>query len=228
MKKSNVLQFKGFTKAFEDNILFENFDFEFKPGIYAFSGESGVGKTTLMRCIAGLDKEYTGGIFLNGKKITGTTPDIHMVHQHYFSYPWLNLEKNVLMVHKGHKVKITQSHIQEAIDILTRFGLGDHIKKIPSQISGGQDQRVSLCSAFVNPWSKVFLYDEPCSALDLDNTKILVELIKEHQEKYRTIEIIITHDHELLELLKPQIIEFTTEFRLHPKKVEEEKNESNS
>ena len=99
---------------------------------------------------------------------------------------------------------------------MTRFGLGEHIGKIPSQISGGQDQRVSLCSAFVNHWSKVVLYDEPSSALDLDNTQILAELIKEHQSSHQTIEIITTHDHNLLEELDPIIIDFTPEFRLRP------------
>ena len=222
--KENILMFKNFRKAFESNVLFEEFEYQFKPGIYAFEGESGVGKTTLMRCIAGLDTEYDGEIWLNGELLHGTTPMIHMEHQHYFSFPWLNCIDNVLMVHKGHKVKVTEQHRKEAIEILNRFGLGEHINKIPSQISGGQDQRLSLCSAFVNPWSKVFLYDEPSSALDLGNTKILSELIREHQEKYKTIEIIITHDDELMEFLSPTVIDFTPEFRLR-KKPEEMKGE---
>ena len=213
---NHILELRKFGIAFGSNVIFENLDYEFTSGIYAFSGTSGVGKTTLMRCIAGLENQYTGEIFLDGKLLKGTTPDIHMVHPHYTSYPWLNVVKNVLMVHKGHKVKVTHEHIAEAREVLTRFGLGEHLHKIPSQISGGQDQRLSLCSAFVNPWSKVFLYDEPSSALDASNTSILVELIKEHQAKYNTIEIVITHDSKLLEELKPQIIYFTPEFRLRP------------
>lgn len=224
-KDKYLLQFRNFGIAFDSNVIFENFEYEFKPGIYAFSGTSGVGKTTLMRCIAGLEKRYTGEILLNGKVLTGTTPDIHMVHQHYTSYPWLNVVKNVLMVYKGHKVKITKEHIDEAKEVLTRFGLGEHLNKIPSQISGGQDQRLSLCTAFVNPWSKVILYDEPSSALDSDNTKILVELIKEHQAKYQTIEIVITHDQNLLKNLNPIIIYFTPEFRLRSISERIESNE---
>lgn len=224
-KEENVLQFRDFRMAFGSNIIFQNFEYEFKPGIYAFSGTSGVGKTTLMRCIAGLEMRYTGEIILNGNVLTGTTPKIHMVHQHYTSYPWLNCLKNVLMVHKGHKIKVAKEHIDEAKAMLNRFGLGEHIHKLPSQISGGQDQRVSLCSAFVNPWSEVFLYDEPSSALDLENTKLLATLIKEHQEKLKTIEIIITHDQNLLKELEATVITFTPEFRLRPSTEKEDNNE---
>ena len=217
-ENKNILQLRDFGIAFGTNVIFENFDFAFTPGVYVFKGVSGVGKTTLMRCIAGLEKRYTGDIYLNGVKLSGTTPDIHMVHQHYTSFPWKNLVDNVLMVHKGHKVKITEEHIKQAKRMLIWFGLGDHMNKKPGQISGGQDQRLSLCSAFVNPWSKVFLYDEPSSALDYENTQILSDLIKKHQRVYHTIEIVITHDDELLRALNPTVIEFSEKFRLRPKK----------
>lgn len=217
-KDNNIIQFRNFGIAFETNVIFENFNFDITSGIYVFKGVSGVGKTTLMRCIAGLEKKYTGDIYLNGVKLCGTTPDIHMVHQHYTSFPWKNLVDNVLMVHRGHKVKITQEHIKQAKRMLTWFGLEDHMNKKPGQISGGQDQRLSLCSAFVNPWSKVFLYDEPSSALDYENTQILSNLIKRHQEIYGTIEIVITHDDELLKALNPTVIEFSEEFRVSSKK----------
>jgi len=217
-KNNNVIQFRNFGIAFGTNVIFENFDFDFTSGIYIFKGVSGVGKTTLMRCIAGLEKRYTGDIYLNGVRLCSTTPDIHMVHQHYTSFPWKNLVDNVLMVHKGHKVKITEEHIKQAKSMLKSFGLGDHMNKKPGQISGGQDQRLSLCSAFINPWSKVFLYDEPSSALDYENTQILSNLIETHQRIYNTIEIVISHDDELLKALNPKVIEFSEEFRLRPKK----------
>lgn len=218
----NELKFKDFRKAYGENVIFDHFNFMFSPGIYAFVGESGSGKSTLMRCIAGLEK-YNGQILLNDVELKGTTPDVHMVHQHYYSFDWLNLEKNVLMVCRGHKEKITDERKKEAREILKRFGLEDHISKIPCQISGGMDQRLSLCSVFINPWSKVILYDEPSSGLDSGNAQILSDLIKEHQAKYGTIEIVITHDEKLLTFLNPTVIEFTEEFRYG--KSEEEKTE---
>ena len=218
----NKIEFVEFRKAYDDSVLFDHLNYVILPGIYAFVGESGVGKSTLMRCIAGLEK-YDGQILLNGVPLKGTTPDVHMVHQHYYSFEWLNLVDNVLMVCVGHKEKITDKIKEEAIEVLKRFGLGDHLKKIPCQISGGMDQRLSLCSVFINRWSKVVLYDEPSSGLDSGNAEILSELIKEHQAKYGTIEIVITHDEKLLEFLNPVIIKFTEEFRFGGSKEKTEK-----
>ena len=206
---------------FDENVLFTHMDMDLEPGIYAFSGPSGCGKSTLMRCIAGLETRYTGEIFLCGFKQKGCSQEMHMVHQHYTSFPWLNVLENTMMVYKGHQIVPTAEDIEEAKQVLKKLGLEEHLDKLPSQISGGQDQRLSLASAFINRWSSVFLYDEPTSALDYDNDMIVVEMIKEHQKKYGTIEIIITHEEHVIEGLGAKILEFTPEFRLHPPKVEE-------
>lgn len=212
--KNNLLQVKNFNMAFGENILFTNFEYDFTPGIYVLSGPSGVGKSTLMRIIAGLEKRYTGDIVLNGEKLTTTSPLVHMMHQHYTSFPWLNLLKNTLMVYKGHKIKPTDSDVEEAKAILGKLGLSEHLDKLPSQISGGQDQRLSLASALINKWSPVIMYDEPTSALDNVNDELVVELIKEHQKKYGTIEIIITHEEHVVKGLNATVLELTPEFRL--------------
>ena len=217
----NSLQIRDFSMAFGENILFSNFDYDFAPGIYAFSGPSGVGKSTLMRIIAGLENRYTGDIILNGEKMTSYSPEIHMVHQHYTSFPWLSVLKNALMVYKGHQIEPTAEDIEEAKQVLKELGLEEHLEKLPSQISGGQDQRLSLASVFINKWSKVILYDEPTSALDNNNDMIVVEMIKKHQKKYGTIEIIITHEEHVIEGLGATVLDFTPEFRLHPPKVKE-------
>ena len=214
--KNNLLQVKNFNMAFGENILFTNFEYDFTPGIYVLSGPSGVGKSTLMRIIAGLEKRYTGNIILNGEKLTSTSPLVHMMHQHYTSFPWLNILKNTLMVYKGHKIDPTDADIEEAKVILKKLGLSEHLDKLPSQISGGQDQRLTLASALINKWSPVVMYDEPTSALDNVNDELVVELIKEHQKKYGTIEIVITHEEHVVKGLNATVLELTPEFRLRP------------
>lgn len=224
--KSNLLQVKNFNMAFGENILFTNFEYDFKPGIYVLSGPSGVGKSTLMRIIAGLEKRYTGDIILNGEKLTNTSPMVHMMHQHYTSFPWLNILKNTLMVYKGHKIVPTDADIEEAKAILKKLGLSEHLDKLPSQISGGQDQRLSLASALINKWSPVIMYDEPTSALDNINDELVVELIKAHQKKYGTIEIVITHEDHVVKGLGATVLELTPEFRLRAGEAQVSEEES--
>ncbi len=216
----NLLQLRNFGMRFDENVLFTHLDLDLEPGIYAFAGPSGCGKSTLMRCIAGLENRYTGDIFLNGIKQSGCSQKKHMVHQHYTSFPWLSVYENAMMVYKGHQITPTVADIKEAKMVLRELGLEEHLDKLPSQISGGQDQRLSLASAFINRWSNVFLYDEPTSALDSDNDMIVVEMIKRHQQMYGTIEIIITHEEHVIEGLDAKILEFTPEFRLHEPKVD--------
>lgn len=214
--KENRLQIENLSIAFGDNVVLRNFCYTFTPGIYVLAGESGSGKSTLMRCIAGLERRYTGNIILNEEKLYGPSKLRHMMHQHYKSFDWLSIKDNALMTYKGHNIKPTEVDVEEAKMLLNKLGLGDHLDKLPSQISGGQDQRLSLANALINKWSPVILYDEPTSALDNVNDELVVELIKEHQKKYGTIEIVITHEEHVVKGLNATVLEFTPEFRIRP------------
>ena len=212
--KTNSLKLNNFSLAFGDNVLFKDLDYEFLPGIYIFSGPSGVGKSSLMRCIAGLNTDYSGSIILNDEIMTGTTPKIHMVHQHYTSFPWLDIVANTLMVFKGHKVKVTKDTKKYAKEVLIQLGLEEHLKKKPHQLSGGQNQRVSIASALINNMSPVILYDEMTSALDEKNSYRVVNLIKEHQRQNQNIVIVITHEADVAKALVGTRVEFTENWRI--------------
>ena len=138
-----------------------------------------------------------------------------MVHQHYTSFPWLNAVDNTLMVFKGHKVKVTSELRQNAIDVLTELGLDEHIRKKPHQLSGGQDQRLSIASSLVNYMSPVILYDEMTSALDEENDFKVAELIKAHQKQYQNIVIVITHEDHVAKALNGTTINFTESWRIN-------------
>lgn len=177
--------------------IYQHFSKEFAPGIYTLLGESGCGKTTLMRTIAGLKEHETGRIFLDEQILQKANPDVYMLHQHYADFPWCSVYKNVLMAYKARKITITKKEKEEAMQILAMLGLeGQANKKVGefnSEISGGQSQRLSFAVGLaLKP--KVWLLDEPTSALDHENMKNIAKILKAYQRQKQAIVISITHD----------------------------------
>ena len=180
-----------------ENIIYKNFSKEFESGIYALLGESGCGKTTLMRTIAGLKEYETGTILLDGKLLRRANPEVYMLHQHYADFPWCSVYKNVLMAYKAKKVRITAKEKEEPMQILEMLGLKEHANKkvgeFNSEISGGQSQRLSFAVGLaLQP--KIWLLDEPTSALDSENMRKIAQILKNYQKNQQAIVIAITHD----------------------------------
>ncbi len=180
-----------------ENIIYKNFSKKFESGIYTLLGESGCGKTTLMRTIAGLKEYETGTILLDGKLLRRANPEVYMLHQHYADFPWCSVYKNVLMAYKAKKVRITAKEKEEAMQILEMLGLKEHANKkvgeFNSEISGGQSQRLSFAVGLaLQP--KIWLLDEPTSALDSENMRKIAQILKNYQRNQQAIVIAITHD----------------------------------
>lgn len=153
--------------------------------VVALIGPSGIGKTQLFRCIAGLQRPTTGQVLLNDNKHEVTPGEVGVVQQNYPLMPHRTLMSNLLLVSKDTK---------RINDLLVRFNLADRAELYPSQLSGGQRQRVSIIQQML--CSKYFiLMDEPFSGLDVLAKATVCQLISEvaSADELNTI-IFTTHD----------------------------------
>lgn len=195
-----------YTGYSRDKPLLKDFSYTFESKIYGVLGQSGCGKTTLLRTIAGLMKPLSGGIIVNGEVITKASKNnIYMMHQNYTSFDWLRCLDNVLIAKKA-KGRINGEDINRAKQILSLVGLEGNEDKFPKQLSGGMRQRLALArTLFMSP--EIILMDEPLSALDINTREIMQDLIiQKHKETNNTI-IMVTHSKEEAKKMCDVIIE---------------------
>ena len=170
-------------------------------------GPSGCGKTTLLRLIIGLDKPTTGRIFHNSEDITYQRPDkrgFSIVFQDYALFPHMTLYDNVAY---GLKLKKMPPKEIEArvMDTLTMLKLSKSVKKYPSQLSGGMQQRAAIARSLVLG-ADLLLLDEPFSALDAAIKVDLGEELKELQKEFQITMLMVTHDQEEAFMLSDRIL----------------------
>ena len=161
-------------------------------------GPSGSGKSTVLNIIGGLDGPTSGEILVDGIDITGLNEDdmarfrrenIGFVFQQSYLVPYLTSVENVMLSQYFHSM----TDKEEAMEALKRVGLGHRLDHRPSQLSGGEQQRVCIARALINS-PKILLADEPTGNLDRENTRLILELLKRlHAEEMFTI-ILVTHD----------------------------------
>jgi NitT/TauT family transport system ATP-binding protein len=154
-------------------------------------GRSGCGKSTLLNMIAGLLKPTTGEITIDGTPVTGPRRDVAMVFQRPALLPWRSVEKNVML--PAEIFRRPKAEVRERTErLLELTGLTAFRKRLPHELSGGMQQRVSLCRALIQQ-PTVMLMDEPFSALDaLTREELAVELQRIHLEMKTTI-VFVTH-----------------------------------
>ncbi|HEX9461253.1 MAG TPA: ABC transporter ATP-binding protein [Alphaproteobacteria bacterium] len=165
----------------------------FKPGAFtALIGPSGCGKSTLLNAIAGFVPLSEGVILVDGKHVTGPSPDVGVVFQQYALFPWFTAIGNVEFALKRFGMPKEQRRSQ-AMAGLTEVGLADRARSFPGQLSGGMRQRVALARTLAAR-PKVLLMDEPFGALDAQTRIIMHELLLRIWESRRTTVLFITHD----------------------------------
>ncbi|MFN8455724.1 MAG: ABC transporter ATP-binding protein [Anaerolineae bacterium] len=165
-------------------------------------GPSGCGKTTLLRILAGLEKQTSGDIQLLGAG--NNRPLSSMVFQEKSVFPWLNVWDNVAWGLQCRRVPKAQ--IKPVVEAyLNKFGLWSFRHAYPHQLSGGMNQRVSVARAFAND-PEILLMDEPFGALDAQTRSVLQEELLRIWEENRKTVIFITHSLDESLLLADRII----------------------
>jgi NitT/TauT family transport system ATP-binding protein len=169
----------------------------------AIIGRSGCGKSTLLRMIGGLLKPTHGEVRVDDAKVVAPRRDVAMIFQRPALLPWRSVLDNVLLPVEIFHWRRAQ-HIEQAQQLLQMTGLAGFAKRLPHELSGGMQQRVSLCRALIqNP--KVMLMDEPFSALDaLTREELAVELQRIHMELGTTI-VFVTHSIQEAVLLADRV-----------------------
>lgn len=187
--------------------LLEEFNYQFDNKIYGILGESGCGKTTLLRTIAGLTNPLQGEVIINGVKNNKPNKSgIYMLHQNYTSFDWMTCLDNVL-ISKKVKGRVTEKDKENALKMLELVKLNEHVHKYPRQLSGGMRQRLALArTLFMQP--QIILMDEPLSALDgVTRAEMQKLIIRMHKSTSNTI-IMVTHSTEEAEKMCDEIIKF--------------------
>lgn len=222
----SLIELKNVNKVYKmgklNNTVLNDINLSIEEGeILVILGPSGSGKTTLLNSISGLDKISNGTIMYNGKNISKYSDrkmtrfrkkNLGFIFQTYNLLEHLNVYENVLV---GSSLGKTKTDIDE---IIKTVGLSKHKKKYMHELSGGEQQRVSIARALAKKPSVMFC-DEPTGALDEKTGKIVLESLVEANNKLKTTMIIVTHNPGIA-LIGDRIIKMNS-----GKIVEEIKNE---
>ncbi len=186
---------------YQSNTVLDNFKLDLARGeIFALLGDSGSGKSSTLRFIAGLDETQQGNVKLDGLQLSESgqhlvmpeSREVGMVFQDYALFPHMSIYKNISFgINELSKLE-QKSRVTE---LLSMVGLEGSEDKYPHQLSGGEQQRVSLARALA-PEPKILLMDEPFSSLDKNHRDQLVIQVRDILKKTNTTSILVTHDRD--------------------------------
>ena len=202
-----ILSVKGLTKRYPTPAglltVLDGVSLELEAGAtLAIVGPSGSGKTTLLGLCAGLDRATGGSVVLAGEALDDLDEDgrarvrnqhVGFVFQNYQLIPTLTAIENVLV---PVELRGERNREPDALELLTRVGLGDRRYHYPVQLSGGEQQRVALARAFMNR-PKILFCDEPVGNLDNATGRAMIDLIFSVNSERGTTLVLVTHDLEL-------------------------------
>ena len=229
MESKVIVKLENVSKSYGTKNVVKNFNLEVYEGEFVtFLGPSGCGKTTVLRMISGLEPVTSGKIFIDGKDMNGIEAmdrEVNTIFQSYALFPHLSVYDNIAFGLKMKKEK--KGNIQKKVkEMLKLVNLQGYEKRLPHELSGGEQQRVAIARALINK-PKVLLLDEPLSALDKKLKKQMRVELKELQQKLGITFIYVTHDQSealslsdrILLMRNGSIIQLATPYELyeHPK-----------
>ena len=199
---------KMYTSGSKNLTVIDDISFSIEEGdTFAIVGPSGSGKTTLLGLCAGLDEINEGVIELCGEDLSGLNEDqrallrnekVGFIFQDFQLLPTLTALENVSV---PLELQGASNAAKDAMELLSKVGLGDRYDHYPSQLSGGEQQRVALARAFSNKPSILFA-DEPTGNLDEETGEKVIKLLFDLNKEMGTTLVIVTHDLELANLNK--------------------------
>ncbi len=208
-----MIQFKNVTKIYPPNtVVLDNVSFEVQDGEFvSIVGKSGAGKTTLIRLILGLESPTYGEVLFDGEDVSKLSAEevqkvrrrIGVVYQDYKLLPTRTVYENVayIMTVEG---KEDDEIAEQVPKVLEAIGLKDKLDNFPDELSGGEQQRLSIARALVNH-RDVIIADEPTGNLDPYNAFEVIALLEKINKAGRTV-ILSTHDRETINRLGKRVI----------------------
>lgn len=179
--------------------------FSVKAGAFvSLVGPSGCGKSTILRIIAGLESADAGSIKVGGRPVAGPGLDRGMVFQDHRLFPWLSVERNILLALRKSSYSDAQKRATVR-DLIALVGLSGFERALPHQISGGMSQRAAIARALA-PGPGILLLDEPFGALDsLTRAQLQREFLRIRAHENKTM-LMVTHDVEEAVFLSERIV----------------------
>lgn len=200
-----MIKFQGLKKAFANRKIIDSFSGELPDtGMVGIVGSSGCGKTTLLSIIGGLDGAFSGRVSVNGMDIAGQSEEqrcryrqknIGIVFQDFRLFPLDNVENNVLLPLTAATLLSISLQKRKVADLLALVGLSGYQKKLVTNLSGGEKQRVAVARSLVND-PKIILADEPTGALDEKNAIAVLDILKRVSQT--CLVIVASHEKGLL------------------------------
>ena len=193
-----IVKLENFSKSYGEKQVIKNMNLEVYEGEFlTLLGSSGCGKTTILRSISGMDKPTRGKVYIDSEDVTNLDPSkrkVNTIFQNYALFPLMTIEDNIGF---GLKMKkLPKKEIKKRVqDMIKLVHLEGYEKRKPKELSGGEQQRVSIVRGLINN-PKVLLLDEPLSALDLKLRKKMQIELKELQRKLGITFIYVTHDQD--------------------------------